>query len=186
MASGKSTVSRWFHEWGAAVVDGDALGWEVLREPDIVAALAAAFGDEAVTEDGAIDRVVLGRIVFRDATAMARLNAIVQPRLLQRVREALVASGPGTTLLDAALLTTWGLEPELDGVVEVRAEEAARVERLMASRGLNASAALERIRGQALPPVRDAKRHWIMHNDGDLAALRRRAEAVWKEIAALR
>ena len=186
MASGKSTVSRWFQEWGAAVVDGDALGWEVLREPKIVMAVSAAFGDEVLTDDGVIDRVVLGRIVFRDAAAMTRLNAIVQPRLLERVRGALAAPAVGTTLLDAAMLTTWGLEPDLDGIVEVRAEEAARVSRLMAARGLDAGPALERIRGQSLPPVLNPKRQWIIHNDGDLAALRRRAEAVWKEIAALR
>mgnify|MGYP001446301681 CR=1 FL=1 len=31
----------------------------------------------------------------------------------------------------------------------------------------------------------DAKRLWIIPNDGDLAALRRKAEAVWQELAAL-
>jgi len=185
MASGKSTVSRCFEEWGAVLVDGDALGWEVLREPKIVAALVEAFGAAVRAGDGAIDRAALGRIVFRDATAMERLNAIVQPRLLARVREALQAAMAGPLLLDAAMLTTWGLEPELDGVVEVCAGEETRAARLAAARGFDAAQALERIRGQRLPPVRNSKRHWIIHNDGDLAALRRQAEAVWKEIAAL-
>jgi len=185
MASGKSTVSRWFQEWGAELVDGDALGWEVLREPAIAAALGKAFGASVRSADGTVDRAALGAIVFRDASAMERLNAIVQPRLLERVREALRAEPAGPLLLDAAMLTTWGLEPELDGVVEVRAGEAARAARLVAARGFDEARALERIRGQQLPPVRNPKRHWIIHNDGDLAALRRRAEAVWKEIAAL-
>ena len=185
MASGKSTVSRWFREWGAELVDGDALGWEVLREPQIVAALVEAFGASVRSGDGAIDRAALGRIVFRDAHAMERLNAIVQPRLLERVRDALQAKAAGPLLLDAAMLTTWGLEPELDGVVEVRSGESARAARIVAARGFDAAQALERIRGQRLPPARNPKRHWIIRNDGDLAALRRQAEAVWKEIAAL-
>ena len=187
MASGKSTVSRWFHEWGAAVVDGDVLGWEVLREPEIVAALREAFGAEVIAGGGSVDRAALGGIVFRDRAAMERLNGIVQPRLLDRVREALgaEAANGSVVLLDAALLTTWRLEPELDGVLEVRADEGARERRLMAARGLDAGAARERVRGQRLPPVRNAKRHWVIRNDGDLAALRLRAEAVWMEIAAL-
>ena len=185
MASGKSTVSRWFQEWGAALVDGDALGWEVLREPPIAAAIAEAFGSGVLAGGGAIDRAALGRIVFRDAGAMNRLNAIVQPSLLDRVRAALRAESSRPLLLDAALLTTWALEPELDGVVEVRADKETRTSRLVAARGFDPTTARERILGQRLPPPRNPKRHWIIQNDGDLAALRRRAEAVWKEIAAL-
>lgn len=185
MASGKSTVSRWFESWGARRVDGDALGWETLREGDVVAAIRDEFGAAVLAEDGSVDRAVLGPLVFGDPRAMDRLNAIVQPPLLRRVREALATPGVGHVLLDAALLTTWGLEPELDGVVDVRADEAARVARLQEARGWSGLEATARIRGQRLPPVRGAKRHWIVDNDGDLAALRRAAERVWSEIAAL-
>jgi len=185
MASGKSTVADWFREWGAAVVDGDALGWEVQREPEIAAALAGAFGPGIVAADGSVDRAKLGSIVFRDGTAMAQLNAIVQPRLLERVRGSL-ASAPGSfVVLDAAMLTTWGLEPELDGVVQIVAPEPARAERLRRAKGFTAEEADVRIRGQRLPEPRDSKRLWIIQNDGDLAALRRRAESVWREITAL-
>jgi dephospho-CoA kinase len=116
---------------------------------------------------------------------MASLNAIVQPTLLDRARVELSRPERGPVLLDAAMLTTWGIEPELDGVVEVRAGEAARVGRLRDARGYTEAEALARVRGQRLPPVRGAKRHWVLDNDGDLAALRREAEAVWNEIAAI-
>jgi dephospho-CoA kinase len=185
IASGKSTVAVWFRERGAAVVDGDALGWEIHREAPITAALAEAFGPGIVTADGIVDRAALGRIVFRDAAAMARLNAIVQPRLLERVREALANAASPVVVLDAALLTTWGLEPELDGVVQVVAPESARIERLRQSKGFGAEDAAARIRGQRLPEPKDAKRLWIIQNDGDLAALRRRADAVWRDVTAL-
>lgn len=185
MASGKSTVAGWFRERGAAIVDGDALGWEVHREPAIAAALAEAFGRGVVSADGAVDRAALGAIVFRDGTAMARLNAIVQPRLVERVREALARATEPFVVLDAAMLTTWGLEPELDGVVEIVAPESARTERLRRSKGFAAEEAASRIRGQRLPAPKNARRLWIIQNDGDLAALRRRVDAVWRDIAAL-
>jgi dephospho-CoA kinase len=186
MASGKSTVSKWFREWGATLIEGDALGWRVLEEPEIVTGLRAAFGPRIVDESGRIDRARLGPIVFAEPAAMDRLNALVQPRLRAMVREALEAAPPGVVVLDAAMLTTWGLEPELDGVVEVRAGEGRRLERLRASRGFAEAEALARIRGQGLPPVRNAKRHWVLDNDGGLAELRRAAEELWREIAALR
>lgn len=185
MASGKSTVSKWFREWGATLVEGDALGWSVLEEPEVAAALRAEFGPRIEDASGGIDRARLGPVVFAEPAAMDRLNALVQPRLRAKVRAALEEAPPGVVVLDAAMLTTWGLEPELDGVVEVRAEEGRRVERLRASRGFAEAEAVARIRGQRLPPVRYAKRHWIVRNDGGLAELRRAAEELWREIAAI-
>jgi dephospho-CoA kinase len=185
MASGKSTVSNWFRDWGAALVEGDRLGWETLARTDVAAALTGAFGPDIVSPDGSIDRGRLGSIVFGDPRAMERLNEIVQPPLLARVREALNAASGRIVILDAALLTTWRLEPELDGVVEVSAEEASRVARLRASRGGTDAEARARIRGQHLPPVAGARRHWFLRNDGDRADLRRGAEEIWREIERL-
>lgn len=185
MASGKTTVARRFHERGAALVEGDALGWSVLRRPAVRGALAAVFGPGVLGADGEVDRSALGRAVFRDPAAMARLNAVVQPVLLPRVREALAAAGAPVVVLDAALLTAWGLETELDGVVEVTAPVAARIRRLMSARGFDEPEARERVEGQELPPVHGARRHWKIVNKGDSAALVRQADAVWEEIRAL-
>jgi dephospho-CoA kinase len=185
MASGKSTVARRFLERGAELVDGDALGWEVLRLPEVVAAIAAAFGPGVIERDGQVDRMRLGRVVFRDPASMTRLNAIVQPVLSRRVRDLLDAPGTGVRVLDAAMLTTWRLEPRLDGVVEVEASPEERARRLRAARGFADTEARERVEGQALPPVRNARRLWKIENRGDRAELIRRADAVWDEIESL-
>ena len=185
MASGKSTVARRFVERGAQLIDGDALGWDVLRLPEVVSEIGAAFGQDVLGRDGQIDRMRLGRQVFRDPESMQRLNAIVQPVLSRRVREALEAPGAGVRILDAALLTTWRLEPVLDGVVEVETSLEERVRRLRAARGFTDAEARERIRGQSLPPVRGARRLWRIENLGDRAELIRRADRIWEEIAGL-
>jgi dephospho-CoA kinase len=185
IASGKSTVARRFEERGATRVDADALGWGVLRRPEIEEALALAFGEGIRAPDGSVDRARLGRIVFRDEAALAGLNAIVQPGLLAEVRAALrTAAGP-VVVLDAALLTTWKLERELDGVVEVTAPAEMRLARLRAARGYGEEEARARILGQRLPPVAGARRHWMIENSADVASLLVRADAVWTEIEAL-
>ena len=185
MGSGKSTVARRFQEHGAELVDGDALGWEVLRLREVKAAIGETFGARVIDRDGEVDRPRLGRIVFADPDSMAKLNAIVQPVLLRRVREVLDASGQGVRVLDAAMLTTWRLEPELDGVVEVVAGEDVRVKRLRAARGYDDAEARGRTRGQKLPPVTRARRHWRIENEGDRARLVARADEVWEEIVSL-
>ena len=187
MASGKSDVARRFEERGAALVEGDALGWEVLREPEVRDRVAALFGASVLAADGSVDRRALGRIVFGDASELSRLNALVQPRLLRRVREALGRDqGDGVLVLDAALLGVWNLAPELDGVVEVTAPAETRIARLSAFRGFPEAEARERVEGQRLPPVRGARRSWRIENAGTRAQLLRRADEVWGEIERLR
>jgi dephospho-CoA kinase len=187
MASGKSTVARRFEALGATRVDGDTLGWETLRDPEVTRAIAAAFGPTVIDSAGAVDRSRLGAIVFRDRAAMSRLNAIVQPPLLIRVRGALAAAkGDGVLVLDAALLSTWGIEPELDGVVEVAAPEELRVERLRTVRGGSEAEARERIAGQDLPPLARTPSFWRIENDAGVADLMQRADRVWDEILKLK
>lgn len=186
MASGKTDVARRFVEHGARLVEGDVLGWEVLREPEVRERLVALFGPSVRAADGSVDRRALGRIVFGDASEMNRLNALVQPRLVRRVREALDGpAGEGVLVLDAALLGTWSLIPELDGVVEVVAPAETRIARLAAFKEFPQAEARERVEGQRLPPVRGARRLWKIENAGTRAELYRRADEVWGEIERL-
>lgn len=180
-------MARRFEERGAERIDGDALGWEILRDPGVRDAIEREFGPGIVAHE-AVDRVRLGTIVFADEAAMARLNAIVQPPLLALVRARMDAPAPdgrGIRVLDAALLSSWSLEGELDGVVLVTAPEYSRIARLRKARGYDDGEASRRIRGQRLPPLGTARRRWNIENDGDTAALIRRADAVWEELRAL-
>jgi len=185
MASGKSTVARRFEAKGATRVDGDALGWETLRDPEVKSAIASAFGAEMLDGAGEVNRGRLGAVVFREGAAMSRLNAIVQPRLLARVRAALDAATGSVVVLDAALVSTWGLESELDGVVEVSASPDVRARRLSDARGGAEAAARERIEGQSLPPLGPTRAYWRIENDADLDELTRRADLIWDEIMKL-
>lgn len=187
MASGKTDVATRFRERGASVIDGDALGWEVLREPAVRERIGAQFGPSVLAPDGSVDRRALGRIVFRDEGALDRLNRIVHPALEARVREALEsATGEGVLVLDAALLGAWRLEPELDGVVLVLAPAEVRVARLAASKGFSSEEARERIEGQKLPPILGVRRLWRIENTGARAELLKRADELWVEIERLR
>ena len=190
MASGKSTVARRFEERGAIRIDGDALGWETLRAPEVRSRIAEAFGREVLTPEGEVDRARLGAMVFGDPRAMERLNSIVQPPLRERVMQRLAAvdegraeGTPAVVVLDAALISTWGLERELDGVVEVTASEPLRIARLKRARGGAEDEAAGRVRGQSLPPLGPAARLWKIDNAEDEASLIAGADRIWDEIA---
>lgn len=91
IAAGKSTVSRYFRDaYGIPIIDADAVGHEVLSECPVKQELTKAFGSDILDADqGQVDRRKLGAIVFADAKALTRLNAITHPVICIRIEEAI-------------------------------------------------------------------------------------------------
>ena len=132
--SGKSTVARMFRDLGAQVIDADEvareavspgrLAWEELRRE---------FGPEYFQEDGSLDRAKISRLVFRDAEARAKLNAIVHPQVAQEITRRLKnleAQGVKLVMVEVPLLFEAGLAKNYDLVIVVDTGEEEQIERL--------------------------------------------------------
>jgi dephospho-CoA kinase len=183
IGSGKSSVARRFAELGALVVDADTLSREVVAAgtPGL-AAVVDAFGPRVLREDGTLDRPALGRIVFGDDGARARLNGIVHPLVRQRAAELVAAVPEGTVVVqDVPLLVESGLGGSFDLVVVVEAPEDVRVARLARDRGMGEAEARSRMAAQASDAERRAAADVVILNDADLATLRERVDEVWRE-----
>ena len=102
IGTGKSEVTSVLAELGASVIDADVVGHEAYRKgTEGHSAVIDRFGPGVVGADGEIDRAALGRLVFGDPKALARLNSLVHPRIREAVREAFpAASGDLLGLLD--------------------------------------------------------------------------------------
>ena len=131
IASGKSTVAARLAELGAVVVDADALSREVVEpgEPALDA-IRETFGDVVLLPDGRLDRPALGRIVFADAAARARLNEIVHPAVIARshdlFRTALERDPDAVVVYDVPLIDARGVG-EFERIVVADAPAALRV-----------------------------------------------------------
>ena len=175
IGSGKSTVAALLVERGAVLVDADRIAREVVAPgtPGL-AAVAEAFGDDVLADDGALDRPALAAIVFADPQARARLDAIVHPLVRARAAE-LVAAAPADAIVvnDVPLLVETGQAGSYDLVVVVEAELETRVARLV-RRGLTVDDARARIAAQATDEQRRAVADVVLDNSGtpeELAAL---------------
>ncbi len=108
IGTGKSTVARMLAELGAVVIDADAIVHRLQAAGSpLLDEIAVAFGADVIGADGELDRKRLGDLVFRDATARARLNAIVHPRVgaeMARELAAARAAGAPLAVLDIPLL----------------------------------------------------------------------------------
>ncbi|WP_019238233.1 MULTISPECIES: dephospho-CoA kinase [Enorma] len=97
IASGKSTAARYLERRGAYRIDLDAM-CKSLYVPDseLVVALSQAFGKDILDDVGEVRPHVLASRAFADASATARLEALVYPVLEDRLHELLSDLGQGS------------------------------------------------------------------------------------------
>jgi dephospho-CoA kinase len=180
IASGKSAVAARFRARGLPVLDADALAREVVAKgSDGLAEVVAAFGGEVLTPGGDLDRKRVADIVFHDAAARAKLNAIVHPRVgaLSMQRAAgLGAQGEPLVCYEAALLVENGMHEMLRPLVVVSAPEDVQVARAVRRDSAKEDDVRARIRAQ-LPLARKvAVADVVVDNTGSLADLEARAD----------
>lgn len=185
IASGKSTVSSYLRQLGATVVDADLLAREVLAPGTAgLRAVVAAFGPGYVDDAGHLRRHRLGELVFSDAAARARLNAVVHPLVRQRMAEEAAraqARGERAVVLDVPLLFESGMEAMVDEVWLVAVAPALQVARLRARNGYGENEARARLASQM--PLEDklGRAHVVIWNDGPWEATRAYVRDLWQE-----
>ncbi|MFN3975081.1 MAG: dephospho-CoA kinase [Dehalococcoidia bacterium] len=185
IGTGKSTVTSILRELGAVVIDADKIGHEAYR-PGTPAwqEVVEAFGKEILLPSGEIDRKRLGSIVFNDPNALARLNAIMHPKMFrmahERIQQAKAQRHP-VIVLEAAVLLEAGWDPLVDEIWVVTAPEEVAVERIQTRSGLTREAALARLRSQMPQEERVRRAHVVIENAGSLEDLRHKVEDLWQK-----
>ena len=186
--SGKSTVAQMLRDLGAVVLDADVAAHTVYEPGSLGFDLIERdFGPDFV-RDGKIDRARLGELVFRDADARARLNAIVHPL----VREWMAAEtanalmrGAEVVVQDVPLLFENGLEHLYSDVMLVHVPAEAQIERLVHGRGLDEDRARAIVAAQMPIDEKRAKAGFVIDNSGSVEETRRQVEDVWARVRAL-
>ncbi|KSW21878.1 dephospho-CoA kinase [Cellulomonas sp. B6] len=191
IAAGKSVAARRFGELGAVVVDADVLA-RLAVEPGTpgLDAVVEEFGAGVLDAQGALDRAALARVVFSDAAARARLDAIVHPavRRLAAEREAAAATldAGAVVVHDIPLLVETGQAADFHVVVVVHAPALLRVERLVRLRAMTREDAEARVAAQARDEERLAVADVVLDGSGGDVDLERQVDEVWERLAAER
>lgn len=181
IGSGKSAVAALLALHGAEIIDADLLAREAVTpgSPGL-AAVVEAFGAGVLTPDGELDRPALGRLVFGDAGARERLNAIVHPevRRLAAARERELPSSAVVVQVIPLLVET-GQQASFDAVVVVDADPATQLARLARRDGLSPEDAAARVAAQATREERLAAADHVIDNDGDRNLLPGKVARLW-------
>ncbi|WP_191965614.1 dephospho-CoA kinase [Oryzomonas sagensis] len=188
VATGKSSVARFFEERGVPVVDADQLAREAVKPGSpCLARLAALFGAGVLRGDGTLDRKRVAGIVFADAGKRRQLEALLHPEIRRLAEERIAraaAAGQRTLVYMAPLLIEAGVTDRVDEIWVVTVRPEVQLERLMARDGIGREEA-ERIIGSQMP-LAEKERHGrvVIDNSGTLEETRLLLAAIWdKEIA---
>ena len=171
--SGKSMACSLFQQYGYEDIDVDLIGHEVLE--DKKREIVKVFG-ERILKGGLINRKRLGDIVFNDLTKKQKLEAIVHPEMVSRVKK--IVKNKRDVVINAALLIEMGLFSLCDTVIGLEVEEEVAVKRGMARDMLSSEEAALRLKAQI--PLKE-KLHYvdkIIDNNGEKEDFEHRVRAL--------
>lgn len=172
VASGKSAVAERLLARGVPVLDADQVARELTeRGSPVFDAIVRAFGDRFLSADGTLDRRALRELVFNDADARRRLEAILHPRIRALLEARATAAIAPYVVIAVPLLAEVGRYAWLDAVVVVDVPRALQRERLLVRDGVDDALAERMLDAQATRGQRLGIADYVIDNAGSLAAL---------------
>ena len=186
IASGKSEVARMLAERGATLIDADELAREAVRpQTQALKDIVKRWGKDVLQKDGSLDRAALRQIVFADQNELDALNRIVHPGVTRlRDREIAIARERGDQIVVCVipLLFERNLVEEFDAIVLVDAPRPIRLERMVATRGVEETEAMNMIASQMPAELKRARADYVIENTGSLEDLQRDVETLWSSL----
>ena len=190
IACGKSTVARMFVERGAHLIDFDRLAHHVQEKGKPAwQSVVDRFGDGILANDGAIDRVKLGKVVFGDHNRLAELNKIVHPFVYgeweARLQKIERKEAHAIVLADIPLLFEGKKQHLFDVTVLVVIEPEEQIRRLIRRNKITREEAKKRLRSQMPIDKKKALADIVIDNGGAVSATEKIVDATWHQLLKL-
>ena len=165
---GKTTALETLKDFGALVIDCDALYHELLESSTELINEIDKYFPGAVT-DGVLDRKALGAVVFTDEEALRDLNIIthksIHLELRRRLREWAMQGGT-LAAVDAIELFSSGIAKRCCATVGVIADREVRLRRIQQRDGISLEYAMMRVNAQRPNEYFEERCDYILQNNG--------------------
>ncbi|HHZ7289236.1 TPA: dephospho-CoA kinase [Staphylococcus aureus] len=184
IASGKSTVSELLSVFGFKVVDADKAVREAVKKGSKgLAQVREVFGDEAIDENGEMNRRYMGDLVFNHPEKRLELNAIIHPivrDIMEEEKQEYLKQGYNV-IMDIPLLFENELENTVDEVWVVYTSESIQMDRLMQRNNLSLEDAKARVYSQISIDKKSRMADHVIDNLGDKLELKQNLERLLEE-----
>jgi dephospho-CoA kinase len=183
VGTGKSTVTNFFRELGAYVIDWDELARNVTHpQSQAWKEITEHFGKSILNEDLTINRQKLADIVFSDQKKLAKLDQIVHPKVFQedeRITNQIRGHDPNALIIkDIPLLFELTHPISVDKIIVVSASEQTQLRRLK-QKGMARQDARHRIDSQLSLEEKVKSADFVVNNDGPQEETKRQVEGIY-------
>lgn len=193
IGSGKTSVANLFAELGATVIDTDEIAHALTAAGEAgTRAIAAEFGPDYLDADGALDRKRMRELVFSDAGAKKRLEALLHPMIRATVASRIAECSarpagevPYIVLVVPLLVETGAYREFSRRVLVVDCDEELQIARVVRRSGLAPDAVRAIMANQASRQERLRQADDVVRNDGDFEALRAAVSTLDQKFRAL-
>jgi dephospho-CoA kinase len=183
VGTGKSTVTNFFREMGAYIIDWDELARKVTY-PHSKAwkGIVRYFGKGILNGDLTINRQKLAAMVFSDKAKVEKLNQLVHPEVFkedERITNEIARLAPDALIIkDIPLLFELTRPIYVDKIVVVSASEQTQLKRLK-EKGMSRKDARDRIKSQLPLEEKLKSANFVINNDGPLEDTKRQVEEIY-------
>jgi dephospho-CoA kinase len=175
IGSGKSTAANIFAELGVPITDVDEISHALTgANQPIMQDIAANFGKQYITPEGALNRAAMRDLVFNDAAARSKLNGILHPAIYQEsVKQLQAKANAAYQILAIPLLfESPRYAQHVNRILLIDCDDKTKIERVQQRSQLSVSDIKKIIATQTPRKKQLLLAHDVIENNADVAELR--------------
>ena len=132
IASGKSTVCKFFSNLSIPIIDADQISHDLTKiNGSAYSEVIEYFGENITGENGDIDRKKLGTIVFNSKSKKEKLESIIHPKVLSTIQAEIKSRRGEYKIIEVPLLIESGFQEFINRILVVDCSTETQMERLM-------------------------------------------------------
>lgn len=181
-ASGKSTVSNFFEELGAVIIDTDQISREIVEPGKKTYILIKNhFGSNVIQNDGTINRKELGSIVFSDKKKLNFLNSITHPEIFSICHER--SKDPSKIfMINVPLLFETNFRNIMDKIIIVTTESKKLIHRAKERDRLSETEINNRLKNQISINKYLDMADYIIDNSSSIEKTKEQVLTIWNNL----
>ena len=187
IGSGKSEVSKFFHKWGAFILDADKEAKKIIdKNEKAQQEIIKEFGSDVINIDNKIDKQKLARVAFQDEFHQLNLNSIIHPYVFKKIDETFdkikLDNKHKIFVVDAALIYESGADTHMDYVIVVTSLLRFRTERVMSRQNITRDDFMKRVALQWSDGDKEHLADFIIQNNSDLKSLEKESKNIFESL----
>ena len=182
IATGKSSILQYLMMKGYVIDSSDSLAHDVLKNEGKQEVLKE-FGRGILSDNGEINRSLLGKIVFNDLEKLDKLNKIIHPYVKIRIEE-IIKANPDLDIIffEVPLLFEAKMEDMFDVTINIYCDIDTQIERIVARDGRSIDDALNIIKSQMGTYERNKRATYAIDNTKEINNTYRLIDKILGEI----